>query len=153
MQRHIIVSGDDALALTIIEELKNAGVTVARLANIDLSDAGVARELALADVGHALAVVCAGDDDATNLEIALLARKANPHIRVVARIANDVLREAVAADEGPSAILGVADLAATAVVEACLASTTHPITVAGMDFVVFGAEAPFDGTLREIYGD
>ena len=92
MHRHIIVSGDDALAMTIIDELKNAGVTVARLANLESSEAGVARELALAEVDHALAVVCAGDDDATNLEIALLARKANPNARVVARLANDVLR-------------------------------------------------------------
>ncbi|MGB8794575.1 MAG: potassium transporter TrkA, partial [Mycobacterium sp.] len=82
MHRHIIVSGDDALATTIIEELKNAGATVARLANIELSEAGVARELALADVGNALAVVCAGNDDATNLEIALLARRANAKARV-----------------------------------------------------------------------
>src|ERR1700753_266106 len=93
MHRHIIVSGDDALAMTIIEELKNAGVTVARLANIDLSEAGVARELTLADVAHALAVVCAGDDDATNLEIALLARRANPNARVVARLANELPRQ------------------------------------------------------------
>ena len=100
-----------------------------------------------------MAVVCAGDDDATNLEIALLARKANPDIRVVARVANEVLREAVAADDGPSAILGVADLAAPAVVEACLARTTHPFEAAGIEFVVFGAEAPLDATLRDIYGD
>src|ERR1700752_4946013 len=123
MNRHIIVSGDDALAMTIVEELKNAGVTVARLANIDLSEAGVARELVLAHVAHALAVVCAGDDDATNLEIALLARRANPNARVVARLANDVLREAIADDNGPSAILNVAELAAPSVVEACLEHT------------------------------
>ena len=71
----------------------------------------------------------------------------------MARIANDVLREAVAADDGPSMILGVADLAAPSIVEACLARTTHPFEAAGIEFVVFGAEAPFDGTLREIYGN
>ncbi len=38
-------------------------------------------------------------------------------------------------------------------VEACLARTTHTISVAGIDFVVSGADAPHDGTLREIYGD
>ena len=42
------------------------------------------------------AIVCVADDDATNLEIALLASKANPKVRVVARLANNVLREAVA---------------------------------------------------------
>jgi Trk K+ transport system NAD-binding subunit len=153
MHRHIIVSGDDALAMTIIDELKNAGVTVARLANIDLSEAGVARELALADVAHALSVVCAGDDDATNLEIALLARKANPNARVVARIANDVLREAIADDNGPGAIFNVAELAAPSVVEACLEHTTHEFEAAGIKFVVSGREASRDATLRELYGD
>ncbi|MBV8181804.1 MAG: NAD-binding protein [Mycobacterium sp.] len=153
MHRHIIVSGDDALATTIIEELKNAGVTVARLANIDLSEAGVARELTLADIGHALAVVCAGDDDATNLEIALLARRANPTARVVARLANDVLREAISDDNGPGAIFNVAELAAPSVVEACLEHTTHEFEAAGINFVVSGREASRDATLRELYGD
>jgi Trk K+ transport system NAD-binding subunit len=153
MDQCVIVSGDDALATTIVEELKRAGARVSRLLDSDLAGTRVKTELARAGVAHAAAVVCAGDDDATNLEIALLARKANPHIRVVARVANEVLREAVSADDRLSVVLGVADLAAPAVVEACLARTTHPFEVAGMEFVVFGAEAPFDATLRDIYGD
>jgi Trk K+ transport system NAD-binding subunit len=153
MGQHVIVSGDDALATTIIEELERAGASVARLLAPELARTRIKAELAQAGIGEAMAVVCAGDDDATNLEIALLARRANPDIRVVARLANEVLREAVAVDEGPSAIFGVADLAAPAVVEACLARTTHPFEAAGIDFFVFGAEAPRDATLREIYGD
>lgn len=153
MSQCVIVSGDDALASTIVEELKRAGASVARLLDAELVGARVKTELNRAGVARAAAVVCAGDDDATNLEIALLARKANPDIRIVARVANDVLREAVAVDDGPSAILGVADLAAPAVVEACLARTTHPFEAAGMQFAVFGTEAPYDATLREIHGD
>jgi Trk K+ transport system NAD-binding subunit len=153
MHRHIIVSGEDALATTIADELKNAGATVVRLVNTEASEAGVARELTLAEVSHAIAVVCAGDDDATNLEIALLARKANPHVRVVARVANDVLRAAVADDNGPGAILDVADLAAPLVVEACLARKTHRFEAAGIEFVVSGTGAYRDATLRELYGD
>ena len=153
MHRHIIVSGDDALATTIADELKNAGATVVRLATSEKSEAGVARELTLADVKHALAVVCAGDDDAINLEIALLARKANSNVRVVSRVANDVLREAVADDNGPGAILDVADLAAPVVVEACLSQTTHVFDAAGMSFVVSGKTASREATLRELYGD
>ncbi|MGC2654031.1 MAG: NAD-binding protein [Mycobacterium sp.] len=151
MPLHIIVSGEDALATTIVEELKSAGVSVVRLENTD--HALVNRELAAAGVARATAVICAGDDDATNLEIALLARKANSNTRVVARVANDVLREAVAADNGPGAILDVAELAAPAVVEACLAHTTHPFEAAGIKFAVTGGEAPREATLRELYGD
>ena len=98
-------------------------------------------------------MVCADDDDELNLEIALLARQANPKVRVVARLANSVLRAAMAQDNGPGAILDVADLAAPSVVEACLARTTHTISVAGVDFVISGTDAPRDGTLREMYGD
>ncbi|OBJ35886.1 potassium transporter TrkA [Mycobacterium colombiense] len=143
-RRHIIVSGDDALATTIAEELNRAGATITKLHS---------EELAGADLARASAIVCAGDDDAKNLEIALLARKTNPHVRVVARLGNDVLRGAVAADNGPGAILDVADLAAPSVVEACLSSHTHPVEAAGIKFLVSGAEAPRDATLREIYGD
>jgi Trk K+ transport system NAD-binding subunit len=144
MHGHIIVSGEDALAATVIEELKNAGASVVKLSD---------RELAAAGIAQAVAVVCAGEDDPTNLELALLARNANPNVRVVARLANDVLRAAMAADNGPGAILNVADLAAPAIVEACLAHTAHPFEVAGIKFVVWGAEAPHDATLRELYGD
>jgi Trk K+ transport system NAD-binding subunit len=145
MRSHIIVSGDDALATTIVEELNNAGVHIVKLTS--------PTELATAGIARARAVICAGDDDAINLEIALLARKANPDVRVVARLANDVLRTAMAGDKRPGAILDVADLAAPSVVEACLAHTVHPFEAAGIKFVVSGAEAPRDATLREIYGD
>jgi Trk K+ transport system NAD-binding subunit len=151
MRGHIIVSGDDALVKTIIEELNSAGAHIVKLANTEVADTET--DLADAGITQALAVVCAGDDDATNLEIALLARKANPDVRVVARVANDVLREALAVDNGPGAILNVAELAAPAIVEACLAHTTHPFEAAGIRFVVSGAEAPCDATLRELYGD
>jgi Trk K+ transport system NAD-binding subunit len=145
MRGHIIVSGEDALAMRIVEELDSAGESVVKLR--------AAAQLAKAGVAHAVAVVCAGDDDATNLETALLARRANPNVRVVARLANSVLREAVAADNGPGAILDVADLAAPSVVEACLQHSAHAFDAAGIRFVVSGIDAPRDGTLREIYGD
>lgn len=133
MQQRVIVSGDDALATTIIDELKRAGASVVKLIGPELAGTRVKAELARAGVAEAVAVICAGDDDATNLEIALLARKANPEIRVVSRLSNEVLREAVADDEGPSAIFGVAELAAPAVVEACLSRTTHPFEAAGIN--------------------
>ncbi len=145
MQGHTIVCGDDALAKRVVEELKAVGTHVVTLKSPHgLSAAGVA---------DAEAVICADDDDALNLEIALLARRANPHVRVVARLANTVLREAMAQDNGPGAILDVADLAAPSVVDACLARATYTISVAGIDFVISGRDAPRDATLRDMYGD
>jgi Trk K+ transport system NAD-binding subunit len=145
MSGHIIVCGDDALGMRIVEGLHNAGTRVVTLQSPQgLADAGIA---------DASAVICADDDDALNLEIALLARQANADVRVVARLANSVLSEAMAQHNGPGAILDVADLAAASVVEACLARTTHTISVAGIDFVVSGADAPRDASLRDIFGD
>ncbi|WP_179474728.1 NAD-binding protein [Mycolicibacterium vinylchloridicum] len=145
MRGHTIVCGDDALGLRIIDELNNAGVTVA------LSQAP--EDLEMAGIATADAVICADDDDDLNLQIALLARQANPTVRVVARLSNAVLREAMAENNGPGAILDVADLAAPSVVEALLKRTTHTISAAGVDFVVTGTTSTKDGTLREIYGD
>jgi Trk K+ transport system NAD-binding subunit len=143
--REIIVSGDDALARTIVEELRGAGARIIRITTAaDLLGAGVHR---------ARAVVCVGPNDAVNLEIALLARQYSPSVRVVARLANDVLREAVAAVSGPGAVLDVAELAAPSVVEAVLSRHAHQFDTAGIEFVVWGAEAPYNGTLREIYAD
>ena len=145
MPGHIIVCGDDALGLRIIEELATTGTEVVILQ----SPAGLAE----AGVATAQAVICADDDEALNLEMALLARQANPDVRVIARFSNSVLREAMAQDNGPGAIFDVADLAASSVVEACLGRTTHTISVAGIDFVVSGADAVRDSTLRDMYGD
>ena len=143
--REIIDCGDDPLVRTIAEELRGAGARIVRINNAaDLLGAGVHR---------ARAVVCAGPNDAINLEIALLARKFSPTVRIVARLANNVLREAVADVNGPGAILDVADLAAPSVVEAVLSRNAHQFEAAGVDFVVWGAEAKYDGTLREIYAD
>src|ERR1700722_2222081 len=143
--REIIVCGDDALANTIIDELRGAGARIIRITSAaDLLGAGVHR---------ARAVVCAGANDAVNLEIALLARQYSPDVRIVARLANEVLREKVAEVNGPGAILDVAELAAPSLVEAVLSRNAHQFDTAGIEFVVWGAEAPYDGTLREIYAD
>jgi Trk K+ transport system NAD-binding subunit len=143
--REIIVCGDDPLANTIIDELRGAGARIIRITNAaDLLGAGVHR---------ARAVVCAGPNDAVNLEIALLARRFSPNVRVVARLADNVLRDAVEAVSGPGAILNVADLAAPSVIEAVLSRNAHQFATAGVEFVVWGSEAPKNGTLRDLYKD
>ena len=72
MAGHFIVCGDDALGIRIVDELTNAG---ARVASVQSPD-----DLAAAGVADAQAVICADDDDDLNLEIALLARQANPTV-------------------------------------------------------------------------
>ncbi len=145
MGGHTIVCGTDALAGRIADGLRRAGTAVVAC--------NEPSGLKAAGIADAAAIVCAGDDDAVNLEIALLARELNDDVRVVARLANSVLREAVAMGNGPGAVLDVADVAAPSVVEACLARTTHTISAAGIDFVISGTEATRDSTLRELFGD
>ncbi|MEB4211222.1 NAD-binding protein [Mycobacterium sp. 94-17] len=147
----IIVSGNGGLTAAIIEGLESAGARVVRLVDDEVAD--TPDDLAEAGVDHAAAVVCTGDDDVVNLEIALLAKEANPDIHVVARVANDVLREALNDDTQIGSILDVAELASTSIVEACLARNAHAFTAAGINFLVSGSEAPRDDTLRELYGD
>src|ERR1700753_2197458 len=143
--REIIVCGDDPLANTIIDELRGAGARIIRINSAaDLLGAGVHR---------ARAVVCAGPNDAVNLEIALLARRFSPNVRVVARLADNMLGDSLAAVSGRGAILNVADLAAPSIIEAVLSRNTHQFTTAGVEFVIWGSEAPKDGTLRDLYKD
>lgn len=144
MHDHVIVCGDDALAMRIIDELNDAELSVVPLRS--------PTDLAAAGVSTADAVIAASADDALNLEVALLARQANPTVRVVARLSNAVLHEALADGNGPGAILDVADLAAPSVVEALLGRTTHAITVSGAEFVVSDTAAPRTATLRQLYG-
>jgi Trk K+ transport system NAD-binding subunit len=144
MRDHIIVCGDDALAKRIIGELRDDELSVVALNS--------APELEAAGVAAAHAVIAASPDDSVNLEVALLARQANPAVRVVARLANSVLHQAMRDSIGDGAVLDVADLAAPSVVEALLGRTAHTIRAAGVDFVVATDSAPRDGTLREIYG-
>ena len=148
---HIIVSGDDALSMAIIEGLRNAGAHLVRLVNDDVAD--TPEDLIEAGVSRAVAIVCSGESDVVNLEIALLAKEMNPNIRVVARIENGVLREALSEDARIGAIFDVAELASPSIVDACLVRSDHPFTAAGVEFLVSGREAPRSDTLRAIYGD
>lgn len=144
MRGHIIVCGDDALARRIIDELNDAELSVVLLASPNALDA--------AGVSTAHAVIAAAAEDAVNLEVALLARQANPRVRVVARLSNTVLHQAMNDGIGPGVVLDVAALAAPSVVEAMLGRTAHSIRAGGVDFVVSSDTVKRDGTLREIYG-
>ena len=101
----------------------------------------------LADGGHhrrGRASICADDDDALNLEIALLARQLNPTCGWWPGSPTACCARRWRSATDPGAILDVADLAAPSVVEACLSRTTHTISAAGIEFVVSGTDAPRD---------
>ncbi|WP_234974431.1 NAD-binding protein [Williamsia sterculiae] len=166
---HIIICGMGVLGVRIVEQLHAFGEpmvvilyahdsrleTLLERWGVPCLLHGASGSDAFADAGidTAAAVVCADPSDVVSLETALTARRLRPDVRVVTRIANTVVRDAVEQDNGPGAVLAVADLAAPSVVEDCLRRTTHQVDVAGIDLTVVTDRIGRDATLRELYGD
>jgi Trk K+ transport system NAD-binding subunit len=152
-----------------VEQLHNAGVAVAVVANpadIDpiadqlLDDweipriGGRPREALLAaGVDGAAAVVVVPEDDLRSMELALLARRMRPDVRLVVQLDNAAVGRALAEVTGEGSVLDVAALAAPSVVQACLGHRLHTLRLAGQEFVVAELTAGRDGTLRRLYGD
>ena len=169
MAGHTIVCGLDPLGLRIVEELHGFGEPMIvldtkpdpRLGAVvegwgipyRAIGASIPEALMAAGIATADAVVCAHAEDVVNLELALFARSARADVRVVVRLANEVVRGAVAADNGPGAVLNVADLAAPSVVDACLRKPTHRISIAGRECFITTAQLESDATLRQAFGD
>ncbi len=169
MRGHTIVCGLDLLGVRIVEQLHLFGEPVVVVLHAHdprlevvlerwdvpylIRGASGVTTLAEAGLDAATAVVCTDPSDVINIEMALTARRLRADVRVVVRIANTVVRDAVAADNGPGAVLAVADLAAPSVVEDCLQRITHRLDVAGLDLTVVTDGIDRDATLREIYGD
>ncbi len=74
-----------------VEEILDADVPVL------FGEARLRKNLELANVAAARAIICATDDDLANLDTALTAREINPGIRVVMRLFDDTLAGKVAA--------------------------------------------------------
>lgn len=102
MQGHIIVCGLGHVGIRVVESLKKLGVDVIALDRRPTESFGPVAErlgvpvkygdvrhdevLLAAGIARARAVVCATDDDLTNLEVSIDAKRFNPSIRVVMRV-------------------------------------------------------------------
>ncbi|MGL4305177.1 MAG: NAD-binding protein [Mycobacteriaceae bacterium] len=166
---HVIVCGTGGMSLRIVDELQQLGDQVVVLGygsdeQISLSFAhgnvpyiavtsGISATLVLAGVHDAIAVICADDSDVNNIETALIARELNSTVRVVTQLGNTVVGRAMAQDNGPGAVLDIADLAAPSVVEACLGVLEHRIVIDSVEFVVAELPVPQQGSLRQLFAD
>lgn len=166
---HIIVCGLHGVGLRIIEQLHAAGERVVVIDDdpdphllrviADWSvphlgaGAEVATTLAAAGLAGAAALVCVDPSDLRNLEIALLARRLRPELRVVVQLRNLAVGSAVSRVTGAGSVLDVASLAAPTFVEACLSGRSHVVTLAAQEFVVLEQPVQTAGTLRELFGD
>ncbi len=166
---HVIVCGLHDVGLRVVEQLVAAGekivvvddnpnhplVRVVAGWGVSYLAGSAQRAATLQEAGldEATAVVCVESNDLENLEVALLARRLRPEVRVVVSLTNAAVGRAIARVTGPRTVLDVATLAAPAFVEACLAQRTHRLDIADELFSVVEVEAEATGTLRSLFGD
>jgi Trk K+ transport system NAD-binding subunit len=153
--RRFIVCGDNPLALRLAKELITRysaevaviladrriarGPEIARLPGIELVEAARPSVEAFrrADLASAVALALVAQDDAGNIDAALLAHEVNPRVRVVIRMFNTSLGEGVRELLDDCAVLSESAIAAPGFVAAALGVTgTSLIRLAGRDFVV-----------------
>ena len=166
---HVVVCGLDGVGLRVVEQLRLSGEQVVvveddpdprRLAIVvELGAAHLAADprrttaLENANLAAATALVCAAGTDLENLEIALLARRLHPELRVVVELGNAALGRALARVTGPDSILDPAALAAPTLAESCLDLSARPFPIDGSPFELRELSAPRDSTLRLLFGD
>jgi Trk K+ transport system NAD-binding subunit len=166
---HVIVCGTEGIAMRIVEQLVAAGERVIVLGEfvgrqqrevlaawgvLEIPGTGdTAETLTRAGLGSALSIVCVTGSDVRNLELALLARDLRSDVRIVSQLGNRAIGGAVAAGNGPGAVLDIADLAAPAIVEVCLRRRVHSMQVNDVEFLTATLPVSRAGTLRDEFGD
>ena len=151
--RRFVVCGDNPLAYRLIDELVtryDAQVTVVlpsaeanwapnicRVPGVVVVEARLDRDgLSRAGLEHADALALVDQEDAGNIDAALLAQEINPHLRIVIRMFNLGLGERMGQLLNNSVVLSAAAIAAPAFVAAALDETTSaPMTVADRTLV------------------
>ena len=140
---HIVVCGLDDVGVRLVEQLRLSGEQVVvvddapepRRLNFALelgaahlaADARRPSTLESARVDTAAAIICAEPSDLENLEVALLAKRLQPSLRVVVQLGNPALGRAVGRVTGPDSVLDTAAIAAPTLAEACLDLRSRPI--------------------------
>lgn len=164
---HVIVCGLHGVGLRVVEQFRASGIetvvvddvpdarlvdTVTQWGVPHLSgDPRLARTLHAAGLDRARALVAAETDDLVTLATALLARQLRPDLTIVVHMRNPSVGRALA--DLDITVVDVAAVAAPSVVEACLGTGAHAMTVGGHPFVLARVVADEPGTLRELYGD
>ncbi len=166
---HVIVCGLHDVGLRVVEQLRIAGEQVVVVDDAPdprllqaCTDLGVTHlrrsgrsqaSLEAAGIERAAALICTATSDLVSLEIALLARRLRPGLRVVVELGNEAVGRAVARVTGPASVLDVASIAAPTFADACLDLHSRPIDIGGHPFLLREIVAPRGGTLRSLFGD
>src|SRR6185295_16072062 len=101
-----------------VEEMQDVGVPVL------IGEARLKKNLLLANIEHARAIILATDDDLTNLDSALTAREIKPEIKVVLRLFDETLATKVAS-QFRMPVISTSQVAAPAFVAAVTGRSVH----------------------------
>jgi Trk K+ transport system NAD-binding subunit len=153
-RRRFVVCGNNPLALRLVHELvtQYEGTIVAivntdettwareirRVPDVDVvaTDRLDAEAFARAGLAEAVALAIVDQDDAANVDAALIAQEINPDLRIVIRMFNVVLGEKITQLLNNCAVLSAAAISAPAFVAAALDdTTTAPMLVADRTLV------------------
>lgn len=152
-RRHVVVCGLGRVGTAVAARLKARGVPVVAIERhedapgvlqarqlkipVVIAPASDAGAQAVAGISRAVAVLAVTDDEAVNLEIALVAKGTNPHVRVVARLFDHELAARVERRLELGATRSVSMLAAPAFAAAALGRRREVIFPIGRRVLLF----------------
>ena len=169
-RNRVLIVGAEPTAIRLVEELSRSGEQLTVLARRDATPSTLAElselavelvtvvrvgeaELTQAGVDRATAVVILGADDVTAVRTALAVEELNPEARLVVEMSNPNLGDKLATLLGDCTVLSTAELAAPAFVAAALATAdTRSFELAGRS-VVAGPRYRVSGDLLAVIGD
>jgi Trk K+ transport system NAD-binding subunit len=139
-RNHIVLCGLGRVGFRIAQELLSAkelvvaiekdedSVFVEELQDLDvpvlIGDARLKKNMELANLEHAKAVICATNDDLANLDAALTAREIRPDIRVALRLFDETLATKVAS-QFRMPVISTSQVSAPAFVAAVTGRSVH----------------------------
>ena len=171
-RHHVVVCGLGRVGTAVAARLKSRGVPVVAIEQreeaagvlrarqlkipVVIAPAGSPTAQEIAGIGRADAVLAVTDDEAVNLEIALVAKNANPDVRVVARLFDHDLAARVERRLQLGATRSVSMLAAPAFAAAAVGRRREVIFPVGRRVLLFtevtvsGSSAAPGRVLREL---
>jgi Trk K+ transport system NAD-binding subunit len=166
---HVVVCGDDTLAVRVVEELSRMDTRVVALLpsaedeigteiaalGAEVLETSSAHEHALrrARVQQARAIVIVHEDDVGNIRIALTAEELNPGLRIVLRMFNAGLGEHLEQLFGNGVAISASGMAAPAFVSAALGETGVQFVEVGDRVLAAGPREHVRGTQLAVLAD
>ena len=107
--------------------------------------------LRAAGIDGAVALICVEGDDLYNLATALVARELRPELRIVVGLRNAAVGRAL--NDIGVFVVDVGQVSAPSVIEACLRTRSHELSLGEESYLVTEVPGERSGTLAELYSD